>query len=386
MYDRDVIAVTNDGTKAAVVSTFYPDGSYNTDEGVTYHLFLYESASGECKEITSLENHKINSAVFTDSDRLIVNVTAPESIADKTMCISLGDGKAEEIKGASESMSLSVGLIPSGGGAFYLDKAEKNIVFVSSDASAKTWAPKKEGSFSADKELLDNMYAFSGCKAAMYVQFNDEDTRTALIVHDFSADRDITLDCDTSTIVNRKIRRIFWQNSSTVGVFVNDRTVLLFDADTGSLKSTVSLVGTSQEPVSVAALSENTFAVLCRDSNLYEMNTEGFTGRSCRLDFPRNMDNNIFTCDSSSASLFETKISPDKSRVFAVWERSQAWVLDTSVFAIRYRIDSFAAAPSEGDMVYIKDSDSNKIGMFPLYTTQELLEDAKAYLSALGKE
>lgn len=386
MYDRDVIAVTNDGTKAAVVSTFYPDGSYNTDEGVTYHLFLYESASGECKEITSLENHKINSAVFTDSDRLIVNVTAPESTTNKTMCIDLDGRKAEDIKGASEPMSVAAGLIPSGGGAFYLDKTEKNIVFVSSDASAKTWASKKEGSFSADKELLDNMYSFSGCKAAMYVQFNDEDIRTALIVHDFSADRDITLDCDTSTIVNRKIRRIFWQNSSTVGVFFNDRTVSFFDADTGSLKSTVSLVGTSQEPVSVAALSEDTFAVLCRDSNLYEMNNDGFTGRSCRLDFPRNMDNNIFTCDSSSASLFETKISPDKSRVFAVWERSQAWVLDTSVFAVRYRIDSFAAAPTEGDMVYIKDSDSNKIGMFPLYTTQELLEDAKAYLSALGKE
>ena len=386
MYDRDVIAVTNDGTKAAVVSTFYPDGSYNTDEGVTYHLFLYESASGECKEITSLENHKINSAVFTDSDRLIVNVTAPESTTNKTMCIDLDGGKAEDIKGASEPMSVAAGLIPSGGGAFYLDKTEKNIVFVSSDASAKTWASKKEGSFSADKELLDNMYAFSGCKAAMYVQFNDEDTRTALIVHDFSADRDITLDCDTSTIVNRKIRRIFWQNSSTVGVFFNDRTVLLFDADTGSLKSTVSLVGTSQEPVSVAALSEDTFAVLCRDSNLYEMNTEGFTGRSCRLDFSSSMNNNIFECDSSSASLFEINALSDKSRICAVWEKSQAWVLDTSVFSVRYRIDSFAAAPSEGDMVYIKDSDSNKIGMFPLYTTQELLEDAKAYLSELGKE
>lgn len=386
MYDRDVIAVTNDGTKAAVVSTYYPNGAYNADKEVTYHLFLYDSTSGECKEITSLENHKINSAVFTDSDQLIVNATAPDSSTDKTMCIDPDDGKAEEIKGASEPMSVAAGLIPSGGGAFYLDKTEKNIVFVSSDASAKTWASKKEGSFSADKELLDNMYAFSGCKAAMYVQFNDENGGTALIVHDFSSDKDITLDYDTSAAVKRKIQRIFWQNSSTVGVFFNDRTVSLFDADTGSLKSTVSLVGTSQEPVSVAALSEDTFAVLCRDSNLYEMNNEGFTGRSCRLEFSSDMNNNIFACDSSSASLFETKISPDKSRVFAVWERSQAWVLDTSVFAVRYRIDSFAAAPTEGDMVYIRDFNSNKIGLFPIYTTQELLEDAKTYLSALGKE
>lgn len=386
MYDRDVIAVTNDGTKAAVVSTYYPNGTYNADAEVTYHLFLYDSTSGECKEITSLGNHKINSAVFTDSDQLIVNATAPDSSTDKTMCIDPDDGKAEEIKGASESMSLSVGLIPSGGGAFYLDKTEKNIVFVSSDASAKTWASKKEGSFSADKELLDNMYAFSGCKAAMYVQFNDENGGTALIVHDFSSDKDITLDYDTSAAVKRKIQRIFWQNSSTVGVFFNDRTVSLFDADTGSLKSTVSLVGTSQEPVSVAALSEDTFAVLCRDSNLYEMNNEGFTGRSCRLEFSSDMNNNIFACDSSSASLFETSASSDKSRICAVWERSRAWVLDTSAFSVRYLIDGFAAAPPEGDMVYIKDFNSNKIGLFPIYTTHQLLEDAKAYLSALGKE
>ena len=386
MYERDVIAVTNDGTKAAVSAACYPDGSYNTDTEVTYHLFLYDSASGECKEITSLEDHKINSAVFTDSNKLIVNVTEPEGTTDKTMCIDPDDGKAEEIKGASESMSFAAGLIPSGGGAFYLDKAERNIVFVSSDGNAKTWASEKEGSFRADKELLDNMYAFSGCKAAMYAQINDEDERTELIVHDFSADKEITLDCDLSSTVKSKIQRIFWQNSSTVGVFFNDRTVSLFDADTGSLKSTVSLVGTSQEPVSVAAISDDTFAVLCRDSNLYEMNNEGFTGRSCRLDFASNTDKNIFACDSSSASLFETKTLSDKRRICAEWEKSQAWILDTSSFSVRYRIDSFAAAPSEGNMVYIRDFNSNKIGLFPLYTTQELLEDAKAYLSALGKE
>ncbi len=386
MYGRDVIAITNDGTKAAVVSTYYPDGSYNTDTEVTYHLFLYDTASGECKEITSLENYKINSAAFTDSNQLIVNATEPGGSAHKTMRIDTGDGKAEEIQGASEPMSFDVGLIPSGGGAFYLDKIGKNIVFISSDGNVKAWASQKEGSIKADKELLDNMYAFSGCKAAVYAQFNDEDVKTALIVHDFSTDQDMTLDYDTSVNAKRRIQRIFWQNSSTVGVFFNDRTVSLFDADTGSLKSTVYLVGTSQEPVSVAALSDDTFAVLCRDSNLYEMNNEGFTGRSCRLDFDSDMSNNIFTCDSSSAALFETKPSSDKSHVCAIWERSRAWVLDTSGFSVRYLIDSFAAAPYDGDMVYIRDFNSNKIGLFPLYTTRELLEDAKAYLSALGKE
>ncbi len=380
MYDRDVIAVTNDGKKAAVVSACYPNGSYNIETGVTNHLFLFDSDTGECKEITSLENYRINSAVFTDSTHLIANVNEPGSITDKIICISLDDGKAEEIKDASKSVCLDVGLISSADGAFYLDKSEKDIVFVSADGSAKAWAS------GADRELLNRMFAFSGSKAATYTQFNDGVGKTALTVHDFSSDQDVTLDCDADSIAKLKIQRIFWQNSSTVGVFFSDRTVSLFDADSGSLKGTVSLVGTSQEPVSVAAISDDTFAVLCRDSNLYEMNAEGFTGRSCRLDFADNTENNIFECDSSSASHFETEPSSDKNRICAVWEKSQAWFLDTSGFSVRYRIDSFAAAPSEGDTVYIRDFNRNKIGLFPIYTTQQLLEDAKSYLSALGEE
>ena len=379
MYNRDVIAVTNDGAKAAVVSVFYPDNTYNSGMELTNHLFIFDSASGECKEIASLENYKINSAVFSDSGRLIVHANAPGDITDKIMCINLDDGKAEEIKGASKSVCVEAGLIPSAGGAFYLDKSEKDMIFVSADGSAKAWAS------GADRELLNRMFAVSGSKAAMYAQFRDGDDRTALIVHDFSADRDITLDCDAGSIAKRNVQQIFWQNTATVGVFFGDRTVSLFDADTGSLKYTVSLGGTSQEPVSVAAVGDDTFAVLCRDAKLYEMNEKGWTGRSCRLDFADSKDNDIYACDSSSASLFAAMPASGSSCIYAVWEKSQAWVLDTSGFSVRYRIDNFAAAPPEGDTVYISDPDRNKTGLFPIYTTQQLLDAANTYLSALGE-
>lgn len=378
MYNLDVLAVTNDGARAAVASAYYPDNSYDPDKGVTHHLFIFDSASGVCKEVTSLANYKVNCAAFTDSNRLIVNANEPGSFTNKTMCINFADGKTEEIKDIPASLRTDVGLIPSAGGAFCLENSGKKIVFVSSDGTAKGWAS------GSDIELLNEMFAVSGSKAAMYAQFNDADGRTALMVHDFSADRDITLDCDMSS-AKRVIRRIFWLNAGTVGVFFNDRTVSLFDADTGSLKSTVSLDGTSQEPVSVAAVGDDNFAVLCRDSHLYEMNAEGFTGRSCRLDFASGRDNDIFETDASAASLFETMPSPDKSRIYAVWNKSQAWLLDTSGFAVRYRIDSFAAAPPEGDMVYISDADWNKTGLFPIYSTQQLLDAAKTYLSALGE-
>lgn len=389
MYDRDVIAVSDDGTKAAVVSTFYPNGEYNTNSNLTYHLFIYDTAAGSCTEVSALKEYRVNSAAFVGS-KLIVNVNEKTSggtysVDDKTMCIDTTDGKAVTVKDAPSALRSTVQLIPVSDGTYYLSDSNSNIVFVSPDGSVKTWATKEENSFILDKEIVNEMYAVSGSKAAMYAQFNGEDSKTALIVHDFSVGQHITLDFNTDNNTGREVQRIFWQNADTVGVFFNDRSVSLFDASTGKLKSTVSLDGTSQEPVSVAAVSDDTFAVLCRDSHLYEMNPEGFTGRSCRLDFDNEYDNDIYESDSSSAALFETKSSTDKSRVYAVWDRYQAWLLDTTGFTVRYRIDNFAEAPAAADKVFISDSEKNKIGLFPIYTTQQLLDAAKAYLSALGE-
>ena len=385
MYDRDVIAVSDDGSKAAVVSTFYPNGEYNTNSKLTYHLFIYDTATGSCTEVSALEGFQVNSAAFVGNNKLIVNTNKPSSAEDITMCIDTADGKAAEIKDAPSAMRSNVELIPTEGGAYYLADSNKNIIFVSPDGTVKPWATKEENSFVSDKEIVNEMYAVSGSKAAMYAQFSGEDSKTALIVHDFSVGQHITLDFNTDNNIGREVQHIFWQNADTVGVFFSDRSVSLFDANTGKLKSTVSLDGTSQEPVSVAAVSDDTFAVLCRDSNLYEMNSEGFTGRSCRLDFDNEYDNDIYESDSSSAALFETKPSADKSRIYAVWDKSQAWLLDTARFTIRYRIDDFAAAPAAADKVFISDSGKNKIGLFPIYTTQQLLDAAKAYLSALGE-
>ena len=225
------------------------------------------------------------------------------------------------------------------------------------------------------------MYAVSGSKAAMYAKFSGEDSKNALIVYDFSVGQHLELEYNVSD--ESEVQRIFWQNADTVGVLFNNRTVVLFDAANGKLKNEVSINGTSQEPVSVSAVSDDIFAVLCRDSCLYEMNSDGFTGRSCRLDF--SSDNEIYESDSSSAALLETRPTADKSHIYAVWNKSQAWLIDTDRFTVRYRIDDFAAAPAEADKVFISDEGRNKTGMFPIYTTQQLLDAAKDYLSALGE-
>lgn len=389
MYDRQIAAVSEDGTKAAVTSTFFPEGKYSFDSAVTYHLFIYDTVTKSCTEVSELEDCQINSAAFAGS-KLIVNVNEKTaggsySIEDKTMCIDIADGKAVTVNGAPSSMRTTVKLIPVSDGAYYSADAEKNLVFVSDDGSFKSWANKEEGAFSADKKIINSMYAVSGSKAAIYAEFSGEDGRKALIVHDFSVGQHIELNCNVNTDSAPEVQQIFWQNENTAGVFFSDRTVSLFDAGTGELKASVSLNGTSQEPVSVIATGDDTFAVLCRDSHLYEMNAEGFTGKSCRLDFANEYNNDIYESDSSFASLLEAKPSADKQQVYIVWDSSQAWLLDTTAFSPRYRIDGFAAAPANGNTVFISDTGRNKAGFFPVYTTNQLLNAAKEFLAALGE-
>ena len=125
--------------------------------------------------------------------------------------------------------------------------------------------------------------------------------------------------------------------------------------------------------------------MLCRDSQIYEMNADGFTGRSCRLEFKDETENSIRESDSENAGLFVSQSAMGGDAVFAVWDDTQAWLLDPERFTVRYRVDHFACAPTEGAYAFIQDIDRNKIGFFPIYTTNQLLETARDYLTALGE-
>ena len=111
------------------------------------------------------------------------------------------------------------------------------------------------------------------------------------------------------------------------------------------------------------------------------MNTDGFTGRSCRLEFADEINNNIREYDSSNAAKLEVMNSSESFRKYVVWDEDEAWLLDTDHFAVRYRIDDFAAAG--GEYVFISDKINNKAGFFPVYSTDRLLGTADSFLSAL---
>ncbi|MBR6968523.1 MAG: TIR domain-containing protein [Ruminococcus sp.] len=387
MYDRDVIAVSDDGGLAAVVSSHFPDGKYSYGTKVTNYLYIYDTGSGKCTEVTDLRDHKINSAAFLGKNKLIVNANeatgSSYSTDDVTMLVDTQTCSAEKVKDAPMAKRSDMKLIPTDAGAYYLFNAERDLALVSADGSCKVWAETPENSFSADREIVGGMYAVSGSRAAMQAEFRNDEEKSGLIIYDFTENKDVKLGYDFDD--GLEVQHIFWQNSNTVGVFFSNRSVSLFDADTGQLRTSVSLDGTSQEPISVAPVSEDTFAVLCRDSRLYEMNAEGFTGRSCRLDFSSAEENKIREYDSSDAARLEIRPSADSQRVFVVWDDSEAWLLDKSRFTVRYRIDDFAAAPAGRDTVFVRDPGRNRIGCFPIYTTQQLIQAAKDYLRALGE-
>ncbi len=390
MYYRDIAAVDSTGSNAAVVSTYYPDGEYHSDSNLVVHLFIYSPASGNSlTEVKDMEDYRINSAAFIGKDKLIVNASPKESsgyygIGSEMFCVDVQSKKAEKLADAPSANYLTVNIVPTENGAFYLSDYDSNIVFINADGKTTPWAVKAEGAFSLDRGIVNMMYAVSDSRAAMLV-CEEGDSTPFLEVYSFETGKTVKFDCDLDADEGLEVQRIFWQNSDTVGVFFNNRTVSLFDAESGALRTTVSLVGTSQEPVSAAPVSDDTFAVLCRDSRIYEMNADGFTGRSCRLDFSDEEENDIRECDSSNADKLEINSSADSFRKFVIWDGGQAWMLDTEKFSVRYRIDDFAAAPANGDMVFIKDFDRNKIGHFPIYTTEQLLKTAREYLSGLGE-
>lgn len=381
MYDRNVLAASDDGAYAAVVSTYYPDGKYNDLSRIVRHLYIYDTASGEYSEVEAMEGRRINSASFVGGKLLaIANARSDDgyfSSDDETFCIDPASGETAKIESAPSAGRTDVRTTTTDSGLFYLNNASRSISFVTADGGCKTWEQE-------NTVIVDEVYAAADKRAAILVS-NPQEDAPFVEIWDTAGGDYVKLDCGLASDEGLDIERIFWQNSNTVGVMFSNRTAALYDAATGARVSEMSLVGTGQEPISAAPVTDDTFAVLCRDSQIYEFDKNGYTGRSCRLEYADETENDIRETDSSDAGKLSTAPSADSSRVFVKWEKGPAWLLDTERFTVRYRIDDFAAAPAGRDIVFISDTHSNRAGIFPVFSTDQLIETARKYLFALGE-
>jgi hypothetical protein len=169
-------------------------------------------------------------------------------------------------------------------------------------------------------------------------------------------------------------------------VLLSSRTVLVFDTETGDLTSEVKLTSLSQEPVSATSLGNGKFAVLCRDSKLYESDMFGVTGRVMTLEFSEEYSGSgISEADTSISYYLTSAPSADSKCRYIIWNGTQAWLVNTDEFKERYRIGNFACAPSGKDIVFTCEKDSGKAGYFPVYSAQQLIDTADGYLEALGE-
>ena len=387
----NVSGVSEDGKYAAVTATEYPDTENYSDSDLVKHFYIYCSDDGKCIDIAELKGYTVSDARFVEGNKIIAalyKMGADYSSEKKLVVIDVPSGRITEIKGSFDFQFNALNMIPSGNSVYYSVNADRELLRVCADGTVSLWSGEKEIDVMQEKEICNGVSAVSGDRAAVFYCDNSDESR-GIEVYDFINGKRTKMDYDLTSDDGLSVNKLFWHDDSTVGAFFSDRSVVIFNAETGELKAKISLDGTSQEPISVVPLDAERFAVLCRDSRLYEMNSEGFTGRSLKLEFSSGDSGDISANGSENASKLEVKQAYDASCIYVIWDKCKAWLINTDKFKVRYSIDDYIAAPSHDDKVFIMDISTDKAGFMPLYKPQQLIDTARAYVEKLfvsGKE
>lgn len=384
MYSKEIAAVSDDGTLAAISSSFYADDGNDQSTQPEEHFFIYNTDNDKLTEISDLENIGIIDAEFIGNDVLFAVVIDENvsSIQPYLVRIDVKNGSVSEVDNVPYFNKTNTRLFKGTDGIFFASNSFKDLSFVSVDGSVKNWEADN-GNNNPEKTLIDDIFAVNGTKAALYTKYSEDNSSGIEI---FDADgNDVKLECELSPNSGLSVKHIFWLNDERVGVLFSNRKVSLYDSESGKLDKEIDLDGLTPEPISAERINNESFAVLCRDSCIYSVSADGScSGKGVRLEFADELENDIRESDSDSAYKFRIVPSSDPSYVYAVWDDNQAWLVSAYGLSPRYRIDNFSNAPSGRDIVFINSRTTNTIGYFPIYSTQQLLDTAKKYLSGLG--
>lgn len=385
MHNYYICSASEDGKYAVVTAIEYPSAEKYSDSDLVKHCFIYCSDDGKCIDIADLKGYTISGAEFVDENKIIAaayRMGEDYSTDKKLVVIDIPSGKAAEFSGEYDFQMNALKMIKSGDSVYYTVNNGKELLRASADGTISLWTGEKQINIMSDREICGGVAAVSGTKAVVFYSDKTDESR-GIEVYDFSDGKRTKMDYDLTSDDGLNANKVFWQNSSTVGAFFSDRTVVLFDAASGAVKAKVSLDGTSQEPISVAALDEERFAVLCRDSKLYEMSSDGFTGRSLKLEFSSDDNDNISASSSENASMLDVQQYSDSSCIYVTWNGNKAWLINKEKFKVRYSIDDFAAASSQSDKVFTMDIGNDRAGYMPVYSSQQLIDTAREYIEKL---
>ena len=377
-----IISTSPDGTYALVSATWYENNKYNENNLLKNNYYFYNSDKDEITAISALTDLSLSDAVFVDNTSIIAAVFNPKGAAEKKLVIfKTGSDVCEEIADPPEFDPNNIKLFAAGSGAVYIPKDKRSAAYVGLDKTVKLSTVDKD-----DFDILDEYTEYRSGKAAVLLEEHSSGKLIAEVRDPVNGkNTNLALECHPDTGLN--IYRMFWQDDNTIGVFFSDRTVKLYNAQTGELTNSVDLSSTSQEPLSVIPLSDDTFGVLCRDSGLYEMNSNGYTGRKLKLDTPEDYGDALVSgLNGKDAARLNVSASADKGYLYVIWKNGVAWLIDLDKFKCRYQIDGYQAAPSGKSIVYASDLYSDKVGWYPIYTTNQLIQTAGEYLDKMSEK
>ncbi len=229
-------------------------------------------------------------------------------------------------------------------------------------------------SWTDDYDTFLGKYSPDGKKIMMLSSYDDPCTIT---VHSFE-------DNKTLELTDAYIKDSVWVDSDSILLWGSDDVFYEYDALTGELISKCS----SYELFDAAVLmvtsldTDNCVGVLCDDGlfSCVDMSESSVTGE---IDF-KNVGEERISFGINYDPKLNWKIYPQSNILiiekFIGTGWIDAWIIDTESFGLRHVIYYFREYAEGANMVICATPD-NKHYLYPLYTTEELVEKAKNYLS-----
>lgn len=165
-----------------------------------------------------------------------------------------------------------------------------------------------------------------------------------------------------------------WLDENTAALIEKKNRMRIYDLDTGSCLRSVALAENMSDPVYMFPLDGGeSIAVFTEDFVLYKVSAQ--TGR---------IEERVELEKADSTSAYDVKYLSDGSGfIFSADVTSntrQGWVFNGESFQPRFCIKHYLDYQEETNRVFIGNKYSGTFGYFPLYTTDQLIENAQEYL------
>ncbi len=359
--DNDTIAdvvINDDGNYIAYHSNSDKNiYVYNFLDGTIKKLMHYD---GYTSYINFIEHDKI--CIMTENYIFIYDLTS----MDKSFSYNTNDYIFPEDCYSSNGTS-----------AVILDMHK--AIFIRSDGNILEWKPKSsvsETSTDITNGLIEKFsLSKTGKKSVALIEYY-RGIGKRLEVYDTVKGTTVILDKN----INQNDKEIeivsfAWLNDSIIAICFNNQSIGYFDTETGKCVKEISLNDIGTLPITMVSLEKDeNIMLLCNNAKLYQINMEGGIMDET-IDLPGFLIDNIEYASENKYFLVQN----GKNCIFGCDYTQQAWVFNAETFSIRYYIDNYKGYNSANNQIIVNEY--NKIGTYPLYTTEQLLHKAKLFSS-----